>query len=1015
MTSTWQQKIVDWQDFTGEGDVNTTSYASASRGVISTAYGSMNVGRIASRSGRYHYGMFRERNLNSAGEIGQDVNRNGVTNDEFPVLVVDANRSGVYDTVYVDTNRDYSFTDDPPLEVFADSGLTGRFADEQVGGRQGMPFVITNIRRDGGLVNLGFDGNGHGTHVAGIAASAGLFRAGAVGVAPGAKLMALKVLDSAGDGSWDSISRALVYAAEHGAKVASLSLATVNDNSSADSAQSQLIAELSLKYDLLIAIAAGNEGPGLSSALTPGDANEALTVGAYFSPLMWKHLYDLDVPHEGVWYYSAVGPRRDGSLAPNLVAPGAAISTVPLWLEPSGYELREGTSMSAPLAAGAAALLIQAASEAGLAATGRQVKNSLELGARSLDGYQAVEQGHGLIDLPAAWSQLQRMVEDSPKILTWVSENVPSAAGGTYARDFDPAGVGVTLENPGLTAVRMTLGSTADWVTADHLRMTVPAESQRLMYLNYDVPETPGLYSALVYGRGEASRADDMQFLSTVVRPYQFSGENDWRLRLNGTTEAAHYKRYFLEVPNGAVQMKIRLSIPSDGKQGYQGRAWMQINRPDGWELTRTDFIGLGSEQLGLESDLGASNGSGPTGQLPPPGGQNQGGQTPGTGPADALGSATVERVVEKPEAGVWEVVVYSSPALSRFGRDATVFGLDAELSGFEISPDSWRANVGSADNPTNQVAQEFSVTAQGLSFTGNLVGYGLSRGYNEVTTERATVTGRETFSKTLPDLPPGVAILKVSASNPSPEADLDLYLYRYDPVRKDWVAFGDSARPGVDNETIEVAQPPAGQYVVYVEAYGARSNISFELQTAQVPSSGQLATGDPAVTHPAGSTWLATMRANVPDPPGEYYGFLAVRDSKQEQTLALFPVFLAKGQPVLTIETAERRLTPGRAGEVNLELRDPDTGTLVSGLAIINGRTYEAVDGHLTIPVQPGTDGVTLQITASADDFGFSEYTLHVDSAPSETEAGGTTTNGAPSTRLSRLIEELRLGPGGQ
>ncbi len=1023
MTSTWQQKIIDWQDFTGEGDVNTSSYASASRGNITTPFGTVAVGRIVSKSGRYHYGLFHENDLNPDGEIGQDVNRNGITTDDFPVLVVDSVKAGVYDTVYVDTNRDYSFADEAPLQIYALNPTDARFGGAD---GQGLPFVITTIRRDGGQINLGFDGNGHGTHVAGIAAAAGLYRAGAVGVAPGARLMALKVLDSAGDGSWDSIARALTYAADHGANVVCLSLATVNDNSSADSAQSQLIAELSLKYDLLVAIAAGNEGPGVSSALTPGDANEALTVGAYFSPAMWKHLYNLDVPHEGIPYYSAIGPRRDGSLAPNLVAPGAAVSTVPTWLKseyPPGYQLREGTSMSAPYAAGAAALLMQSATEAGLSVTARQVKSALEEGARSLGDYQVVEQGHGLIDLPAAWSHLQKMVEDSPKVLAWVSENIPSPAGGIYARDFDPAGVGVTLENPGATSVRLNLAADAAWVNSDHLRLTLPPQSQRQVYLRYDIPDRPGLYSSLLHGHGEASRADDLQFLNTVVRPLTFGAGGDWSLRVDGTAEAAHYKRYFLQVPDGATALRLTLSIPSDQRQGYLGRAWMQINRPDGWELTRTDFVGLGANELAAQGTLGTGATTGPqqtTGQT----GSGTSGETGASTPAQAA-PAQVEQLISDPQSGVWEVVVYSSPMLSEFGRDTTVFSLDAQLSGFEISPDNWRTNVDAG--PASQVSQDFTITDHGVQGTFRFLGYGLSRSYNDIINERAYIKEHQSYSKTLPEVPSGTALLRVSAGNPSvPGTDLDLYLYHYDEAKKDWVEFGHSARPGVSDEAIEAANPPPGQYVVYVEAYGGLGASNFDLQVAEVPDANQMTSSDQGATRSDGADWTATVRASVPDISGEYYGYLAVRDVKSQQTLALLPVFFSKGLPVLELDALERRVTPGRPSEINLRLRDPATGELMAGLAIVNGRTYEIRNGRLSIPVDPAGDGVTLQVVASADEYGFTEYTLsfepvagtdlgaQVQPGIPETPPAGET-DAASQTGLDRLLEEIRSGAGGR
>ena len=68
-----------------------------------------------------------------------------------------------------------------------------------------------------------WDDNGHGTHCAGIVAAEdnGI---GVIGVAPGASLMAVKVLDSGGYGYYDDIAAGITYAANNGADVISLSL-----------------------------------------------------------------------------------------------------------------------------------------------------------------------------------------------------------------------------------------------------------------------------------------------------------------------------------------------------------------------------------------------------------------------------------------------------------------------------------------------------------------------------------------------------------------------------------------------------------------------------------------------------------------------------------------------------------------------------------------------------------------------------------------------------------------------
>ena len=68
------------------------------------------------------------------------------------------------------------------------------------------------------------DDNGHGTHVAGIVAAATGNRKGVAGVAPAARVLAVKVLDRSGSGTDRSVARGICFAGRSGAKVINLSL-----------------------------------------------------------------------------------------------------------------------------------------------------------------------------------------------------------------------------------------------------------------------------------------------------------------------------------------------------------------------------------------------------------------------------------------------------------------------------------------------------------------------------------------------------------------------------------------------------------------------------------------------------------------------------------------------------------------------------------------------------------------------------------------------------------------------
>lgn len=72
--------------------------------------------------------------------------------------------------------------------------------------------------------NIPEDGNGHGTHVAGIAASVTNNGVGIAGVAPLASIVPLRVLDNNGQGTVGNVGNGLVYAANNGVQVVNLSL-----------------------------------------------------------------------------------------------------------------------------------------------------------------------------------------------------------------------------------------------------------------------------------------------------------------------------------------------------------------------------------------------------------------------------------------------------------------------------------------------------------------------------------------------------------------------------------------------------------------------------------------------------------------------------------------------------------------------------------------------------------------------------------------------------------------------
>jgi minor extracellular protease Epr len=178
----------------------------------------------------------------------------------------------------------------------------------------------------------GNDDNGHGTHVAGVVGALNN-QTGVVGVAPEAQLYAVKVLNSAGSGSWSSVINGLQWAVDNHMDIATMSL-----GSTSGSMAVKLACDTAYESGLLILAAAGNSGHSGSTAdnvLYPAKYDSVIAVGAT----------DSSSQRAG---FSSTGP------AVELAAPGVNIYST---YKNHGYSTLSGTSMATPHAAGVAALV----------------------------------------------------------------------------------------------------------------------------------------------------------------------------------------------------------------------------------------------------------------------------------------------------------------------------------------------------------------------------------------------------------------------------------------------------------------------------------------------------------------------------------------------------------------------------------------------------------------------------------------------------------------------------------
>jgi len=816
-TPTGVVKITDWQDFTGEGDVTTAETRTEL------------IPGITSLSGTYKIGFFKEEQI-PFGVMESDINRNGMATDQFMVLLTDPNQAGLYDTAYVDTNADGNMTDELPLRVYSKGNDVGSFGPAD----RAVNFVVTRINPDGSGLNLGYDGAQHGTHVAGIAAGNGEM----TGIAPGARVMAIKVLGSGGGGSWDGIIQGMHYAATYGANVINMSLGGLAELNDGNDPQSILIKELTERTGALFSIAAGNSGPGLNTMALPGVASKAITSGAYISPNTWKVDYGLNVPQDGLWYFTSAGPRDDGGMKPDVVAPGTANSAIPTWA--GRYAVFQGTSMAAPQTSGAAALLVSAARSQGMRLKPDQVKTALNLGARRIPGYGWYEQGYGLIQADQSWTLLgQIQAETQPDLVSWGRAKPGVAGTGLYAREFNVQGQDSRwlLGNRDFRKVDLEL----DYLPGKGLtvsgppQVTVPGLQLRQVPLQLSHEPAPGVYDALIRARVPGQITPAGQFLATVVVPHEIDpGRGNVLNGISGSLGPARYGRHFVRVPSGTAELTMKLSVPNN-----EGRVLAMAFSPDGIPAGNTAWAGA-----------------------------------PNAPESQVL-------TVQNPSPGVWEIDAYASHGALNFGLIENRYRIDVAARGVFASP----AKI---DLPLGAFGQKLNRKITLSNYFGDLNATTTGVGFARPVAEKLEIE-HGNFRQIFFDLPANTAIFQAELSQIfDPTASLDVRLYYNDVRVGGWVPAGQST-----GARVRALAPLPGKYAIEIAGKSVPSGkTGFTYSSVQVAGgAGVKVTDGGTVDRAFGSTWSVPITLDVPWEFANYLGAVTVRDEATGRILTVVPI----------------------------------------------------------------------------------------------------------------------------
>jgi subtilisin family serine protease len=243
------------------------------------------------------------------------------------------------------------------------------------------------------------DENGHGTHVAGIAAAVTNNGIGVAGVARDARIMPVRVLDEEGSGSTDDVVAGIRWAADHGAEVINLSLGELPIVGQFEPINEDVEAAVkhAWRQGSLVVAAAGNETFPLCSY--PSFARQAVCVGA--TDRRGLPTYYANLPNN----QTMLGFRAPGGVGSVFCEDDEDIWST-IWAGSdldcrssrgsiSGYDTLAGTSMASPQVAGVAALL------SGQGLTNAQIVQRLKNTSSNHGSYDPV-MGWGIVDADAA-------------------------------------------------------------------------------------------------------------------------------------------------------------------------------------------------------------------------------------------------------------------------------------------------------------------------------------------------------------------------------------------------------------------------------------------------------------------------------------------------------------------------------------------------------------------------------------------------------------------------------------
>lgn len=447
---------------------------------------------------------------------------------------------------------------------------------------QAMPFIIGPTDDDKSMMIA--IPNAHTDAVTLAAAGSKMFGSDYSGIAPGAAILPIAV-------SWYNyasiIEGLLVAVRDQRVDIVTLQLGDTNIINTKNSLFALVADRIVEHYNKLIFISAGNATDSLNTISSLAAASNVIAVGQFRSENALK-LFSGVMADERIPLVSSGGPSEDGAIKPDIVAPSLMIqpyadkTKVGMTGECANVRLYpgttcvSGTSIAAPVAAGAAAILLSAVRQKGWEVDAKDLRFAITMSARFIESAPAYRQGNGLIDINAALQMLERLrsikadkIVISAPVRTTLTSSISLQSNGRGLYEREGWSVGMTGRRT-VIITRLTghtdqkryslrLVGNSDGTFNAPEEIVLPLGRAVSIDINIS-PKRSGIHSALleIFDISESIPVGRVGL--TVISAPSLDKSNGYRLTMKSIATPSSSAKFFFNVPANTRALYIRYS-----------------------------------------------------------------------------------------------------------------------------------------------------------------------------------------------------------------------------------------------------------------------------------------------------------------------------------------------------------------------------------------------------------------------------------------------------------------------